>query len=77
LLEPAGEGLQVWGKGGKAAHGLAGEVGADGGPDFAGAAIEAGGVGVNDGYGIERRLFIGKTSCRIDLLGPPPPQDAR
>lgn len=50
---PVGKGLQVGGEGGATAHRLAVEIGTHGGPDLAGADVEAGGVGVDEGQGFE------------------------
>ncbi len=54
FLEPIGEGFQVRGEGGETAHRVTGQVGADGGPDFAAADVETGGVGVDEGHRFER-----------------------
>jgi hypothetical protein len=47
--QPIGQGVQVGREGGEATHRLAGTVGGHGGPDFAGADVETGGVGVDTG----------------------------
>jgi len=49
LFEPGDEAFQIAGEGAEAAHGFGVAVGWDGGPNFLGANIEAGGVGVEHG----------------------------
>jgi len=55
--QPIGQGVQVRGEGGEAAYRLTIAVWGNGGPDFVGADVEAGGVGVDAAQGFETIIF--------------------